>query len=76
MMYLETGQTVSEQVLLLPQVSIGPLPSLNEVSAGCPHQQLQVTPQLLRQVPKIFKRFFESHNDNTLTSGGSDHALG
>ena len=74
--YLETGQTVTEQVLLLPQVSVGPLPSLDEVSAGRPHQQLQVTPQLLRQVPEIFKRFDKSHKDNTLTSGGSDHGLG
>ena len=51
--YLETGQTVPQQVLLLPQVRVGSLPALDEVSAGCPHQELQVTPQLLRQVPQI-----------------------
>ena len=51
--HLEAGQAVSQQVLLLPQVGVCSLPAPDEVSAGRPHQQLQVAPELARQVPEI-----------------------
>ena len=51
---LEAGQAVSENVLLVPQVCIGSLPVLAEVSAGCSDQSLNITSQLLRIVTRSY----------------------